>query len=266
MAEVEDVGTNALAPEPAPAPEIVDNTPVPAAEETPVLENPAEPAPEPVKEHGNKGKTPWYMERINEETNKRREIETQLVQERREKAEAKALLERLQGGDKDTPRARTEEPDIDALVEARAAQKLFNEDCNTVAEAGAREIPDFNEKLGLLRSIGVVNDDFLKDIFAVDKSSAHKMLDKLAQEPERANMMVRMDSRRRIAELTRLTMTDAAKPAPAPVPRTNASKVPAPKPVIDAVSDDMGETDLANDKLDDRTWSKLWDKKYKRTG
>ncbi len=79
-------------------------------------------------------------------------------------------------------------------------------------------------------------------------------------------MMVRMDSRRRIAELTRLTMTDAAKPAPAPVPRTNASKVPAPKPVIDAVSDDMGETDLANDKLDDRTWSKLWDKKYKRTG
>jgi len=267
MAEVEDVGTNALDPTPA-----LENLETAKPAETAVsenLENPAEnegltPDPAP-KEHGNKGKPAWWQERINEETNKRRQVEEQLAQERREKQEAKALLERMQGGDKDQPKTRTEEPDIDALVDARAEQKLFNEDCNAVAAAGARDIPDFNDKLALLRTIGVVSDDFLKDIFAVDKSNAHKLMDSLAADPDRALLMTRMDSRKRIAELTRIQMSDTAKPA-ATAPRANVSRVPPPKPVVDAVSDDMGETDLTNDKLDDKTWSKLWDKKYRKTG
>lgn len=266
---VEDVGTNALEP-----------VNVPVVAEAPISEAAAAPEPEILenskdddsgqddlspKVHGLKGRTPWYMERINEETNKRREIESQLAQERREKQEAKALLERMQGGDKNQPKARTEDTDIDALVDARAEQKLFNADCNAVAERGQLEIPDFNDKLGLLRSIGVVNDEFLKDVFAVDKVDAHKILDRLAQEPEKANLMVRMDSRRRIAELTRMNMTEAVKPAPVAVPRSGVSKVPPPKPVVDAIADNLGETDLTNDKLDDRTWSKLWDKKYRKT-
>jgi hypothetical protein len=259
---VEDVGTNALSPEPAPVVENLQPEPVAEIAQTETVELAADPAPEPAKEHGNKGKTPWYMDRINEETNKRRQIEEQLTQERREKQEAKALLERMQGGDKDQPKSRTEEPDIDALVDARAEQKLFNQDCNTVAEAGARDIPDFNEKLGILRSIGVVNDEFLKDIFAVDKADAHKILDRLAREPEKANLMVRMDSRRRIAELTRMNLMTETKPAPVPVVRAGISKVPPPKPVVDAVSDDLGEMDLRNDKLDSATWSRLFDKKY----
>lgn len=255
-----DVGTNALNPEAAPPVEAVIETPVEA-----VVDPAPEPevAPEPEKQHGNKGKPAWWQERINEETNRRRQIEAQLEQERREKLETRALLERLQGGEKEAPKARTEETDIDALVEARAAQKLFNDDCNAVAEAGAKDIPDFNDKLGLLRSIGVVSDDFLKDIFAVDKASAHKMLDRLAQEPDRAHMMTRMDSRRRIAELTRMQiqMAEAPKPAPAPAAKT-ISKVPPPKPVVDAVGDDLGEMDLSNDKLSDADWSKLWNKRY----
>jgi hypothetical protein len=256
---VEDVGTNALEPTEAPAVENTE-TPVEVVADSPNPE--PEPAPEPEKPHGNKGKTPWYMERINEETNQKRLLQQQLDQERREKAEAKALLERLQGGDKEQPRARSEEPDIDALVDARAEQKLFNQDCNVVAERGQLEIPDFNEKLATLRSIGVVNDDFLKDIFAVDKGAAHKILDRLAQEPERANLMVRMDSRRRIAELTRMNlMTETTKPAPVAA-KPAVSKVPPPKPVIDALSDDLGDMNLANDKLDDQTFSKLWNKKY----
>ena len=87
----------------------------------------------------------------------------------------------------------------------------------------------------------------------------------LAADPDQALLMTRMDSRKRIAALTRIQMSETAKPA-APAPRANVSKVPPPKPVVDAVSDDMGETDLTNDKLDDRTWSKLWDKKYRKTG
>lgn len=258
---VEDVGTNAL--DPTPAPEVVEQPAEVVAEQPAPESEPApEPAPEPEKPHGNKGKTPWYMERINEETNQKRLLQQQLEQERREKAEARALLERLQGGDKEPSQpARREEQDIEALVDARAEQKIFNQDCNAVAERGQLEIEGFNEKLGVLRSIGVVNDDFLKDIFAVDKAGAHKILDRLSQEPEKANLMVRMDSRRRIAELTRMNMTTEA-PKPAPAPRVGVSKVPAPKPVIDAVSDDVGEMDLSNDKLSDAEWSKLWNKKY----
>lgn len=254
-----EVGTNALDPTPAPVVEAPE-APVLEAEE-PVLEEPTEPEPKP---HHMKGKTPWYMERISAETAKRQQVEEQLAQERREKAEARAMLDRLQGGDKEAPKARTEEPDIDALVDARAEQKLFNADCNAVAEKGALKIDGFNGKLDILRSIGALNDEFLKDIFAVDKDNAHLILDSLANEPERANLMIRMDSRKRISELTRISdkMTEPVKPAP--VVRSGVSKVPAPKPVVDAVSDDLGEMDLSNEKLDDATWSKLFNKKYGR--
>lgn len=263
MAELEeDVGINALAPEPAP--EAVIEALEAVIEEPAEVDAPKEGDPEP-KPHHLKGKTPWYMERINEETNKRRLIEEQLAQKAREAEESRAMLERLQSGDKTVAAAKSDPQDIDALVEARAEQKLFNQDCNAVAEAGARDIPEFNDKLALLRSIGVVNDDFLKDIFAVDKSEAHRILDHLAQQPEKANLMTRMDSRKRIAELTRIAdkMSEPVKPAP-PAPRAGVSKVPPPKPVVEAISDDSGETDLTNDKLDDQTWSKLWDRKYRK--
>jgi hypothetical protein len=82
-------------------------------------------------------------------------------------------------------------------------------------------------------------------------------------------MMVKMDSRRRIAELTRMQMIQEAKPAPIPasIVRAGVSKVPPPKPIVEAVSDNSGDMDLHNDKLDNQTWSKLWDKRYlgKRT-
>lgn len=265
MAEaVEDVGTNALEPTQAPvieAPEVViEEAAQVTSEQATEPENQAETEPKP---HHLKGKTPWYMERINEETNKRQQTEERLAQAERERTEARALLERLQGGERAPTTAHNEEPDIDALVEARAEQKLFNADCNSVAEKGALEIPDFNEKLGILRAIGVVNDDFLKDIFAVDKSDAHKFLDRLSQDPERAKIMTRMDSRKRIAELTRMQMNDTTKPA-APAARSGVSKVPPPKPVVEAISYESGEADLTNDKLDDQTWSKLWDKKYRK--
>lgn len=254
MAEevVEDVGTNAL--DPTPAPEIVE-TP---ADEV-IAEVVPEPEPEPApKEHGNKGKTPWYMDRINEETNKRQQIEQQLVQERRERLEAQAIAERLQGGEK-APAAKTSEPqDIDAMIEARAEQKLFNNDCNAVAEKGQSKIVGFSDKLGLLRSIGVVNDEFLKDIFAVDKENAHEILDSLSQDPEKASLMVKMDSRRRISELTRMTMAQVEKPAVAAAPKPAAvSKVPAPKPIVDASN---GVADKAEDEMTDAEWA-AWRKK-----
>ena len=266
----EDTGTNALQAEPVV--ENLESTQVPEAAIEENLENPAEIQPEAPKEHGNKGKPAWWQDRINEVTNQKRLLKTQLDQERREKQEAQALIERLQGGDKDRAPARQEDIDIDALVEARAASKLFEVDCNAVANAWQSELPEsFKSSLDILGTVGILpnkdgtNTEFMEDILAVDKSNAHKILDALAQNPERALSMRNMNSRSRIAALTRMQMTETAKPAlTAPAPKPSISKVPPPKPVIDAVSDDSGETDLTNDKLDDRTWSKIWDKKYNK--
>lgn len=263
---VEDVGTNALAPEPAPVVENVETAKAPETGETENLETET-PEPAPVV-HGNKGKTPWYMERINEETNKRIAAEEREQAKEREAAEARSLLERMQGGDKETPRARREEPEnIDALVDAKAAKLLFDRDRRAVIEAGQKEFGTeaFNDIAAILGAAGAATEDFIQDVIAVDKDGAHKILDVLAKDPERARALSNMDLRRRTAELTRISdkMTEAPKPAPVPV-RSGVSKVPAPKPVIEAISDNVGEMDLTNDKLDDQTWSKMWDKKYRK--
>lgn len=204
----------------------------------------------------------WAMDRINENQNKADRLAEELAKERREKAEALALLERQQG-DREQPAPRTDNvTDIDALIDARAEQKLFVNDCNIVAAKGQNEIPGFNDKLGLLRSIGVVNDEFLKDIFAVDKDGAHTILDSLSQDPERASLMVKMDSRRRISELTRMTMAQIEKPAAVAAKPAAVSKVPAPRPVLEAA---RAPEDKAEDDMSDAEWSAWRKKQLQRT-
>lgn len=260
MTEVTEEVTNALQDEAIP--EV-------AAEVTPeVASDPAlEPTPEPERPHGNKGKTPWYMERISSETDRRRQAEEQLAQKAREAEEARSMLERLQNGDKPVSPVRTETvQDDDARVEARAALKLLQRDSAEVRTAGVREYADFGDSLKVLTSVGATSDDFVQDLIDTDKPNAHKMIDFLAKDPDRALELVNMSSKRRVAELTRIAMTEFNKPAaaapPAPAPKVAVSRVPPPKPVLDAVSDDLGAVDLSNDKLDDATWSKLWNKKY----
>lgn len=244
--------------------EIPENTQIPETAET---ENPEIEVHEPEAEapvekvHGNKGKIPWQTHRINEETNKRRLLEEELAQTRRERAEALALLER-QGGEK--PAAKQGSPsdaDIEARVEALASRKLFDADCGVVAQAWENEAKgDFKPRLDSLKEIGVLNEqnsDFLLDIFAVDKTNAHKILDSLAQNPDLAFDMTKMDSRRRIAALTRMTMTEKPAAAPAAPKPAAVSKVPAPKPVVHASS---GVDEIDEEKMTDEEWSR-WRKK-----
>lgn len=223
-----------------------------------------EPQPDPVHEHGNKGKVPWYMQRIHEETNKRAGIETELAQTKRENAEARALLERLQqGGDKPAPVApRNDAPDFETAVEARAAAKLLLKDSTDVRLAGQKEFADFGDSLAILSAVGATSDEFVGDVIDTDKDTAHKMFDFLAKNPERAAQLVNMPSRRRVAELTRISMSELAKPAvakeaaPAPKPAP-VSKVPAPKPVLEAAG---GVEEVDEDKMSDSQWS-AWRKK-----
>jgi hypothetical protein len=235
------------------------------APEAPVAEIPMEPpkdAPAPVK------KTPWYMERINEETNKRRALEERAAEAERRAQEAQSLLERMQSGDKTTPQPqKTEQTDIQSLVKAEAARQRLYEDSTAVRAQGLREFSDFNDSLQVLSALGVTNDDFVQDVLAVDKVNAHKIFDALAKDPERAISLVGMDVRRRTAELTRISdkMSEPAKPAaqavtPKPAP---VSKAPAPKPVLDPASDGE-DNDLTNDKMSDAEWSAKWDAKYRK--
>jgi len=240
MSETE-TGTSALAVDPAAAP-AAD----PAAVDPPQPDQTPEPTPETVQ-HGNKGKKPWFLDRISEETAaKNAERERAIAAERRAQS-AEALLQRLQANpDGNTPSPvqtpatpAIDEAQIEQLVDKRAEARLFAQDTVNVKNAGLAKFgAGFETTLGILTDLGVTKDDIVSDILAVDKANAHILLDTLAADPEKASTLVRMSPKARIAELTRMSMTTTAPaakttPAPAaPAPKT-VSRAPAPPPPVE---------------------------------
>lgn len=229
------------APEPAVVDPAVAAAADPPAGDDPPADPPADPPSDPTT-HGNKGKTPWFLQRISEESAKARAADERAAKFEREAVDARALAERLQAGDKPDQRPAprgTSEVDP-ALVRAEAQRQRLYEDTLDIRNAGMGAFQDFNQTLGVLNAIGATSDDFVADVIAAsDKASAHVIFDKLAKDPEKAASLVGMDSRRRTAELTRMSMTAApaadAKPAAAKpaAPAKSVSKAPAPPPPVD---------------------------------
>jgi len=245
-----------LQPEPAPAP-APQPEPTPAAERT-----------IPIK----------TFERVVAEVRgeRRQERAAREAAEQRA-ADLQAIIDRLQaGGDPAAAAAAAARPaapvaptpgqrpaDFDAAVKAQAAKDRLYEDTLVVRSAGEAKFPDFNQSLGILTAIGATNDDFVSDLLAVDKGAAHEIIDRLAKDPEKAASLVTMDSRRRIAELTR--MADAIKPeAPKPAepakpaaPVVSRAPAPAPRmaPVAPAAEIDP-RTPEGNEKMSDAQWEK----------
>lgn len=240
------------------------------------------------KPHGNAGKTPWYMARIHEETNKARAAEERATQEARRASDAEALLARMQGGAKpDAQQQPAAQPQRQAAVpqdqyqndvRAGAEQLRFYENTNEVKQAGFAQFgTGFGAVLETLTAVGATSNDFVYDVLSVDKANAHVIFDTLAKDPERAAALVNMNPRARIAELTRMTMTDV-KPAAQSQGQQQAkpasiSKAPAPKPAVEP-SAPAGESDwLDPAKLDNMTeaeanamFSRQWDAKYSGRG
>lgn len=235
---------------------------VPEAQDPPV----DPPAPAAPAEHGNKGKQPWFLQRISEETSKRVQTETELAAERRRADEATALLARLQA-DPAAPAVPPagrhpvaldpSSPEFRQAVQQEAARDRFFEDTTAVKNAGLQKFgAAFENTLNILTAVGVTTDDVVADILAVDKANAHILIDKLGQDPEKASALARMNSRTRIAELTRMSMgTPAAvetKPAAPAVPAKQVSRAPAPPPpvepsaskVVDWRTDDASDADF----------------------
>lgn len=247
----------------APAPAPSDPPAPPPAPEPPALaaDAPAEPpAPAP-----NAAPT-WALERISEATAARRAAET-------EAANWRELAERLQAAPAapapdapaPPPAPRTAAPSYEAdVARGVAAQKLMDDSID-VLNAGNTEFKDsFANTRNIVEAVGFLDNAVLGDLFAVDKSNAHKIMTELAKDPERAAQIARMDSRRRTAEFTRISMTIATpKPAAAPAP---ASAAPAPRPALAPVAAPP-ENDGLSDEVSDEEFSRNWDaQNLKRTG
>jgi hypothetical protein len=214
-----------------PPPEIVSEI----APETPPenIEAPETPEPEtraPEKEDGRKN--PWYLKRISETSERAR-----LAEE--EAANLKAMLDRLQAP-KETPTVTqpANTPDFQTAVQREAAKLRLAEDSTAIRDAGYREFgQEFGQNLAILNAAGAVSDDIVLDLIAVDKPNAHKILATLAQDPDRAAALANMDSRRRTAELTRISMAANAPTTPAPktpaAPTKQVSRAPAPPPPVE---------------------------------
>jgi hypothetical protein len=202
-------------------------------------------------------KKPWYLERIAQESERARRAEERSQKAEREATEAQSLLSRMQHGSvgmdgRPVPPQAQQQPNHQPVIppqpgpnadrqaeinQAASTQRLY-EDSLEVRNRGLSKFgASFEEKLAILTAIGATSDDFIGDVLAVDKYEAHVLLDQIAKEPEKAVTLVRMNSKQRIAELTRMSM--ANKPAatttterPAPKPTTKVSKVPAPSPPL----------------------------------
>lgn len=182
---------------------------------------------------------------VTELRGKARDLENQLLQERRQRLDAEAIAEKLTRGD-GAPAPQPTVPRVDPAqyerdVRSAAQEQRIGEDSLDILHAGNAAFKDFGDSRRILDALGAFqNNDFVADLLAVDKASAHVIIDKLAKDPERAMAVIGMDSRRRTAELTRMAMSTAAPteaPAPAAAPKPavvakTVSRAPAPAPVV----------------------------------
>jgi hypothetical protein len=187
---------------------------------------------------------------------KARELEAENARLAREASDAKAVAERLAGGEKTAPQA----PAVDdAEIDRRADYKLFVRDVQSMQAEGLKEFgPAFNERVRILEAVGAADDNFVSQVMAVDRPNAHKLLNKIAEDPERAVALVQMNPTQRIAEITRIAMATAApktevktevKPEPKPVTTKAISRAPAPPPPVEPSSSKTVDwrTDEASD-------------------
>lgn len=244
---------------------VAEVVPEPVAEIEPEPEPVAEVQPEPVAK-----KTPWFQRVIAEVREERSQEKSLREAAEQRAADLQAILERMQSGAEKPetvakPAAPAAQTDFQAAVKAQAAKDRLYEDTAMVRSAGESEFKDFNETLGILNAIGATNDDFVSDLLAVDKAGAHKILDRLAKDPEKAASLVGMDSRRRIVELTRMAEVPKTEPKVEAPKAPAISKAPAPKPAISplaAAPEVDPTTPEGNEKTSDKAWEAWYKNKY----
>lgn len=244
----------------------------PAANETPPADPAADPAaiaaidPAEPKPHGNKGKKPWYLDRISEETRRAQEAEARALN-------AEALLERSQTRNPADPAAppapRADESAIETRARQIADERVAGEKIQTVIRSGIAKFDDWDERAATLGAAGAATPDFVLDVVSVDPVNAHLILHQLADDPQKAARLAKMDTRSRTIELVKMSMAASPNAAPAPaaeikpaIPPKAVSRAPAPPPPVDPGS--AQAVDWRTDKnISDQEWSKRWDENAK---
>ena len=210
---------------------------------------------------------------------KTRDQDAEIARLRQEAQSARDLAESLARGEQQrsahSDQSRTATPD-DAEVDRRAEYKLFLRDVNAVRSEGIREYGQekFAETARLLESYGAADDMFLKQVMSVDHARAHQLLHDLARDPHLTISLVNMDPIKRVAELTRMSIsrnqdgTFAAKtpdtPA-APAPAKQISKAPAPAPALQPTAHKTVDwRSPESDKMPDDEWFKAWENDERR--
>jgi hypothetical protein len=261
--------TTTTDPNPPPVDPAVAAAASAAAANPPLADAPADlPAPDPAlapgdppepgeRPHGNKGKTPWYLNRISEESEARRQAEARAQ-------ELQAMLER-----KSTDPAAPAAPKADdAAIETRARQiaqeTLNNERIGSVISAGVAKFADWDDRTAKLAAAGAATPAFVLDVVAVDPVNAHVILNALADDLQKAAHLAKMDTRTRTIELVKMSMAanQTAQPAPAvdpkpPVPPKTVSRAPPPPPPVDPGASQS--VDWRSDKASDDDFSRGWE-------
>jgi hypothetical protein len=182
----------------------------------------------------------------------RRDLTAELEKARREAADARAIVERLQRSSDNstafpTPQASASQgAGNDAEVDRRAEYKLFVRDVESMKQNWIHEFgPSFTEDMRVIVASGADDDGFIQSVMAVDREKAHEILHAIAQDAGRAVSLVRLPPAQRIAELTRISMAMATKSkteqpiAPAvaatvaPSTAKQHSKAPPPPPIVE---------------------------------
>lgn len=248
---------------PAPVDPALETPPAPAVADAPPADS-GEPKP-----HGNKGRKPWYLDRISEESEARRQAE-----ERARNAEA--LLERSQQRPPADPAAPPAAPRADeSAVEARARQiaedRLANDKIQSVIRAGIAKFGDWDQRAEMLGAVGAATPAFVLDVVSVDPQNAHLILHQLADDPQRAAHLAKMDTRSRTIELVKMSMaasqTETKPAAPTgeqkpPAPPKAVSKAPPPPPPVEPGA--AQSIDWRSDKASDQEFSRGWEENMRK--
>lgn len=186
------------------------------------------------KEEATK-KEPWFQKRISEVTREKYEAKRAAEQAINETHQLREQIARLQNGEQYEPPAQ----DVHTLAERRAqelvAERVFNENCNKVYDAGKTEFPDFDQAVANLQMTGATaNRNFLELVATSDAGA--KLLHHLASDLDEAARIAALPPVQMARELTKLDLklaqprTKAVSKAPAPITAISSGKADSKDP------------------------------------
>lgn len=208
-------------------------------------------------EEGGKDPNGWALKRIGALTAKSHQAEREAQAAKGEAERYRLLVEQMRRGDApETVTAPGEQPNIDELVNKRAAemeqQRAITERGQSVAKVGAESYSDFDSAVQTLDALGISGDQ-VHSLLGMD--DAHKVIYSLGKNPEEAARILALPPLQQGRELERL----ASKPAPV-TPARAVSKAPAPITPVDGGT--TADVDPSKMSMDD--WAK-WRAKTART-